>query len=301
MEPKSKVYFTKIITPERLIDLYKKLNINLPPKVGIKVNSGERGNQNFIKPEFLKPIVEYLNGTIIETNTANKPSYSSRCFTDIHKQLLNDHGWSKLFKTQILDEKGEIELKVENGKFLKKNFVGEGIKDFSSILVVAHFKGHPSGGFGGALKQLSIGFASRNGKAFIHTLGDIKDPDEFMLKRPEYEKRPADFKDSLADAASTIVNFYKGKIAFFNILKNISIDCDCIKKAKPPCMNDIGILASLDPVAIDNASCDLIYQSDDPGKKELIERIENLCGKRVIDSAYELGVGNKEYELINID
>ena len=299
-EEKPKVYFTKEISPEKLVELYKKLNIKLEGNIGIKVHSGEKGNQNFIKPEFFKPIVDYLDGTIIETNTSggDNPIFA-RTNTERNLKLLEEHGWTKTFKkVEILDsEPPDEEIEIENPLRIKKNYIGKNTKKYDSILVLSHFKGHGLGGYGGALKQLSIGFASSIGKTYIHSDGKNMDPNKLMENFCEDKI----FKECMADAASTIVKRYKGKIAFINCMINISVDCDCDGRAKPPCMKDIGILSSIDPVALDQACLDLIYGSDQEGKEQLINRIESKIGLHIIDSAIHHGMGKKEYELINID
>ena len=298
MSQKSKVYFSKVCSPETLVELYKKLDIKLPGNVGVKVHSGETGNTNFIKPEFFKPMVDYVDGTIIECNTSGGDQFF-RTTTEKHTKVLNEHGWTKTFKkVEILDrEPPDEEIEVENPIRIPKNYVGKNLKNFDSILVLSHFKGHALGGYGGALKQLSIGFASTYGKTILHSAGKNTDPNKLLENFCEDKV----FKECMADAASTIVKRYKGKMAYINCMVNISVDCDCDGHAKPPCMNDIGILASIDPVAVDQACLDLIYNSEQEGKKELIERIESKVGLHIIDCAIKHGMGTKEYELINID
>lgn len=291
---KPKVYFTKEITPEKLVEMYKILNKPLKGKVGIKVHSGEKGNQNYLRPEFFKPIVEHLNGTIIECNTAYP---GARNYTDKHKALMDEHEWTKYFKVDILDAEGpDITLEIPNGIAIKKNYIGKNTKNYDSALVVAHFKGHAFGGYGGALKQLSIGFGSSRGKTYQHTAGVTDDQNKF------FQNICGDkvFKETMADAANSVVNFFKGNMAFINVMKNISIDCDCDGNAKKPCMKDIGILSSTDPVALDKACIDLIYNSDDPGKKPLIERIEQKLGTHIIECSVQLGTGKSDYELITV-
>ena len=291
---KPKVYFTKEITPEKLVEMYKILNKPLKGKVGIKVHSGEKGNQNYLRPEFFKPIVEYLNGTIIECNTAYP---GARNYTDKHKALMDEHEWTKYFKVDILDAEGpDITLEIPKGIAIKKNYIGKNTKNYDSALVVAHFKGHAFGGYGGALKQLSIGFGSSRGKTYQHTAGVTDDQNKF------FQNICGDkvFKETMADAANSVVNFFKGNMAFINVMKNISIDCDCDGNAKKPCMKDIGILSSTDPVALDKACIDLIYNSDDPGKKQLIERIEQKLGTHIIECSVQLGTGKSDYELITV-
>ena len=291
---KPKVYFTKEITPEKLVEMYKILNKPLKGKVGIKVHSGEKGNQNYLRPDFFKPIVEHLNGTIIECNTAYP---GARNYTDKHKALMDEHEWTKYFKVDILDAEGpDITLEIPNGIAIKKNYIGKNTKNYDSALVVAHFKGHAFGGYGGALKQLSIGFGSSRGKTYQHTAGVTDDQNKF------FQNICGDkvFKETMADAANSVVNFFKGNMAFINVMKNISIDCDCDGNAKKPCMKDSGILSSTDPVALDKACIDLIYNSDDPGKKQLIERIEQKLGTHIIECSVQLGTGKSDYELITV-
>ena len=287
---KSKVYFSKNLDKSTLVELFKKLDVDLVGNVAIKVHSGEAGNQNFLHPEYFKDIIDYVGGTIVECNTAYD---GARNVTEKHKKLLDDHGWTKYYNVDLLDATGpDLEVDIPNGKIIKKNYLGKNIKKYDSMLVLSHFKGHPMGGYGGALKQLSIGCASSYGKAYIHGAGDPE-----KLWTADHDK----FLESMADAASSVVNYFDKKIAYINVMVNMSVDCDCCAVAEDPCMKDIGILASTDPVAIDQACVDLVYNSNDPGKDHLIERIESRNGLHTIDSAYELHVGNKEYELINID
>ena len=300
MKEKPKVYFSKTVSPEKIIELYNKLDIKLEGNIAIKIHSGEKGNQNFIRPEFFKPIVELLDGTIVETNTSGPENGDSERTTfQKHKKILEEHGWTKIFKkVEILDsEQPDEEIDIPNGILLKKNYIGNKTKNYDGFLVLSHFKGHLFGGFGGALKQLSIGFGSRLGKTLMHSAGKNSDPEKF------YENRCSnkDFKEAMADCAYSVVNKFKGKMAFINVMKNISLDCDCDGKAQPPCMKDIGILSSTDPVAIDKACIDIIYNSDDPGKKQLIERIEEKLGTHIIECSVQLGTGSDDYELINID
>ena len=291
---KPKVYFTKEITPEKVVEMYKVLNKPLPGKVGVKVHSGEKGNQNFLKPEFFKPIVEHVKGTIIECNTAYP---GARNYTEKHKVLMDEHEWTKYFNVDILDSGGpDITLDIPNGIAIKKNFIGKNTKNYDSALVIAHFKGHAFGGYGGALKQLSIGFGSSRGKTYQHTAGVTDDQTKFFQNLCTIKQ----LKETMADAAYSIVNLFKGNMAFINVMKNISIDCDCDGNAKKPCMKDIGILSSTDPVALDKACLDLIYNSEDPGKKELIERIEEKLGPHIIECSVQLGTGKSDYELITI-
>lgn len=292
---KSKVYFTKEITPESVVKMYEKLGVNLPGKVAVKLHSGEQGNQNYIRPEFVKAIVEKVNGTVVECNTAYDGARNS---TQKHKKLIEDHGWTKYFDVDLMDAEGpDLELKIPNGKVIKENFVGKDIQKYDSMLVLSHFKGHPMGGYGGALKQLSIGVASSEGKSWIHSAGFTKDQTILWDNLPEQDK----FLESMADAASSVVNHFKDKIAFISVMCNLSVDCDCCAVAEDPCMKDIGILASTDPIAIDQACIDLIYNSKDPGRDHFVERVERQHGIHTIEAAAELGFGTREYELINID
>lgn len=293
---KSKVYFTREITPEKVVEIYNKLNISLPGKVAVKVHSGEKGNQNYLHPEFWKPMVETVHGTIVECNTAyGDASGGVRDNTDSHWQLMKEHDWTKYFDVDIMDAEGpDVTLQIPNGKILKTNLVGKNMLHYDSMLVLAHFKGHPMGGYGGALKQLAIGCASRAGKALIHSAGKTDDRYETWKQHAS----PVEFSEAMADAAESIVNFFHGNMAFINVMKNLSVDCDCCAVAEDPCMKDIGILASLDPVAIDQACIDLVWSSDDPGKDHFIERVTSRNGIHTIEAAAELGFGSREYELI---
>lgn len=290
---KSKVYFTKNITSENLIKLFGALNVKLDKEVAIKLHSGEDGNQNYIKPEFFKPFIDYIDGTVVECNTAYE---GARNETSKHKELLKKHGWN-IFKTDILDGDGEIELSIPNGLSIKKNYVGKNIEKYNSMIVLSHFKGHPMGGYGGALKQLSIGCASSNGKCYIHSAGKVNSQDVLWDNIASQD----DFLESMADAASSVINYFKGNIAYINVMANISVDCDCCKVAEDPCLPDIGMLSSLDPVALDKACLDLIYNSNYNGKEHFIERVETRNGIHTIESAVKLNLGSTDYELINID
>ncbi len=289
---KAKVYFTKELSPESVVKVFKMLGKELPGKVAIKVHSGEQGNQNYLRPEFMKPMVEYVNGTIVECNTAYD---GERNYSDKHKKLLENHGWSKIFKVDLMDEEGpDLVLEVSNGKILKENLVGKNMANYDSMLVLSHFKGHPMGGYGGALKQLSIGCASTAGKAWIHTAGKTKNQNELWDKVAKQDE----FLEAMADSAKTIVKYFKGNMAFINVMCNMSVDCDCCSVAEDPCIKDIGILASLDPVAIDQACIDLVKNSNDEGKEHFLERVNSRHGTHTIDVAAELEVGTKNYELI---
>lgn len=291
---KAKVYFSSKITPERVVQMYEILGVNLEGKVAVKLHSGEKGNQNYIRPEFVEAIVNKVNGTVVECNTAYD---GARNTTQRHKKLMEEHGWSKYFDIDIMDAEGPDKiLDIPNGKVIKKNYVGKNIDNYNSMLVLSHFKGHPMGGFGGALKQLSIGVASGHGKSYIHCVGDENGTSEDMFK-VEQDK----FLEAMADAAESVVEKFKGKIVYINVMCNLSVDCDCCAVAEDPCMKDIGILASLDPIAIDQACVDLIYNSKDEGRDHFVERIETKNGIHTIEAAAELGFGTREYELVNID
>ncbi len=292
---KSKVYFTKNITPQSLVQIYKKLGIELKGNVAVKLHSGEEGNQNYVKPEFVKEIIDYVGGTVVECNTAYEGARNS---TIKHKELIKKHGWSKYFNVDIMDAEGPDKLlDIPNGNVIKKNYVGKNIDNYDSMLVLSHFKGHPMGGYGGALKQLSIGVSSSAGKAYIHSAGLLTDQTKLWDNLPKQDR----FLESMADAALSIVDYFKENICYINIMCNLSVDCDCCSVAEDPCMKDIGIMASLDPVAIDQACIDMIYNSSDPGKDHFIQRIERQNGIHTVEAAFNIGVGNREYELINID
>lgn len=291
---KSKVYFTKTISAEKVVEMYKILNKPLPGRVAVKVHSGEKGNQNFLRPDFLRTMVDYVQGTIVECNTAYG---GARNTTEKHRELMKEHEWTKYFKVDILDAEGpDLTLKIPNGILIKENYVGKNIQNYDSCLLISHFKGHVMGGYGGALKQLSIGFGSSAGKAYQHSGGKTNDPGKCWSEKASDKE----FKEAMADAASSVVEYFKGNMAFINLMVNISLDCDCDGSAKPPIMKDIGILSSTDPVALDKACLDLIYNSDDEGKTALIERIEKLLGPHIIESAVQLGFGSDQYELIYI-
>ena len=285
----SKVYFSKEITPEKVLELYKILGKTLNGNVAIKVHSGEKGNQNFLKPDFWKPVIDFVGGTVVECNTAYE---GARNTTERHEKLMEEHGWKEYFKVDILDAEGpDLVLDIKNGERIKKNFVGKNIENYDSMLVLSHFKGHPMGGYGGAIKQLSIGVASSYGKGYIHGVGN---PDNFWTSDHD------EFLESMAEAASSVIDYFNGNIVYVNVMKNMSVDCDCCAKAEDPCIADIGILISDDPIAIDQACIDLVYFSSDPGKPHLIERIESRNGIHTIETAAKLGYGSREYELIEI-
>ena len=287
---KSKVYFSRTITPEKVLELYKLLGKELPGRVAIKVHSGEKGNQNFLRPDFWKAVIDHVGGTVVECNTAYD---GERNVTARHVKLFRDHGWTEYFDVDLLDAEGpDLELAIPRGKVIKKNFVGKNIENYDSMLVLSHFKGHPMGGYGGALKQLSIGVASSFGKAYIHGAG---------VPENIWSSDHDSFLESMADAASSVVEYFGGNLLYVNVMKNMSVDCDCCAVAEDPCIADIGILVSDDPIAIDQACIDLVYACSDPGKPHLIERIESRNGTHTIEAAAELGFGSREYELIEIN
>ena len=286
----AKVYFTREITPEKVLELYRLLGVELPGKVAVKLHSGEKGNQNFLGPDFWRPMIDHIGGTVVECNTAYG---GSRGDTASHQKTMQEHGWSAHFPVDIMDGEGpDLQLRVPGGKVIQKNYVGRNLTNYDSMLVLSHFKGHPMGGFGGAIKQLSIGIASSYGKKHIHGAGDAKlsfggDHDGFL--------------EAMADAASSIVRRFDGNIAYINVMKNLSVDCDCCAVAEDPCMRDIGMLASLDPLAIDQACLDLVYAAtDDPGQAHMLERIESRNGVHTLEAADALGFGSREYDLIEI-
>lgn len=297
---KSKVYFTNEISPEGLVNIYNALGKCLTGKVAVKLHSGEDGNQNYVKPEFVKSIIELVNGTVVECNTAYGDAFGGgvRDNTESHLKLIEKHGWSKYFDVDLMDAEGpDLVVPVNNGVVLKENVLGKNIKNYDSLLVLSHFKGHPVGGFGGALKQLSIGCASRAGKALIHSAGQSDDRFECWKVDTPHDK----FLESMADAAGTVHEMFKDKVVYINMMVNMSVDCDCCGTAEDPCLKDIGILASLDPVAIDKACMDLVEGSDDPGVEHFMERVNSRNGKHTIDVANKIGYGTIDYELINID
>ena len=292
---KPKVYFSKQLTPENVVRMYEFLGVELPGKVAVKVHSGEEGNQNYLRPEFLRPMVEEVDGTIVECNTAYE---GARDTTEKHEKLMAKHLWSKYFDVDIMDAEGpDLVFPIENGRVLKENRVGKNLANYASMLVISHFKGHPMGGFGGAIKQLSIGCASNQGKTNIHTGGATLSQAEFWDKHAAQD----DFLEAMAEAAETVVNHFGSNLAYVSIACNLSVDCDCCAVAEDPCMQDIGIFASLDPVAIDQACIDAVLNSDDPGRDHLLERIDSKNGRKTIDDAARLGYGSKEYELVVVD
>ncbi|MCQ2413699.1 MAG: DUF362 domain-containing protein [Clostridia bacterium] len=286
----AKVFFTKDLSPEGVLRLYDAVGGHLEGKVAVKLHSGEAGNQNFLKPDFWRPVIERVGGTVVECNTAYN---GQRNTTEKHVKLLKKHGWSEAFDVDLMDAEGpDAVLEIPDGKIIRKNYVGKNLLNYDSLLVLSHFKGHPMGGYGGALKQLSIGIASSFGKAYIHGAGN---PDEIWTADHD------SFLCSMADAAASVVRHFDGKAVYINVMKNLSVDCDCCAKAEDPCMGDVGMLASLDPVAIDRACLDLVYASNDPGKAHFLERVETRNGTLTPKAAADLGIGSLTYELINLD
>ena len=284
------VYFSREITPASVKKLFDLLQKELPGKVAVKVHSGEPGNQNFLRPEFWKDVIESVDGTVVECNTAYK---GGRDVTQRHIETFKKHGWSDLFTVDLLDAAGpDLVLDIPNGKQIQKNFVGKDIVNYQSMLVLSHFKGHPMGGFGGALKQLSIGVASSYGKKYIHGVG---------VTENFWSSDHDSFLEAMADAASSVTRYFGDNLAYINVMKNMSVDCDCCSVAEDPCIADIGVLASLDPVAIDQACLDLVYASEDPGKAHLLERIESRNGVHTVEAAAELGIGSREYTLVEVE
>ena len=290
MTQKPIVYFCKTITPEKVLQLYKQTGRELIGKVAVKLHSGETGNQNFLKPEFWKPVIEHVKGTVVECNTAYE---GTRNTTARHWKTMEEHGWKKYFEVDIMDAEGpDLVLEIPTGKCIQKNYVGKNLANYDSMLVLSHFKGHPMGGYGGALKQLSIGIASSYGKAYIHGAGEVE-----KIWSSDHDS----FLESMADAALSVTEYFEGNVVYVNVMKNMSVDCDCCAVAEDPCMQDIGILVSCDPVAIDQACLDLVYAAtSDPGQAHLLERIESRNGIHTIEAAYALGIGFREYELVEV-
>ena len=294
----SKVYFTRDITPQQVVKMYDTLGKKLTGKIAVKVHSGEDGNQNYLKPEFWKPMVEHVGGTVVECNTAYDGERNS---TEKHVKLIKKHGWNDFFVVDLMDAEGpDAVLPITHANHLKNDIVGKNLLNYDSMLVLSHFKGHPMGGYGGALKQLSIGCASTAGKVNIHSGGKLTKTDDQAIVWDNHAAQD-DFLESMAEAASAVVEHFKGNMVFVNVMKNMSVDCDCCAVAEDPCMADVGILISTDPIAIDRACMDLVYKSDDPGRDHFLERVQTRNGEHTIDAAAEMGFGVKEYELISID
>lgn len=289
---KPTVYFARELTPDSLIKVYDALDIKLPTPTAVKLHSGEEGNQNYLQPEFVKPLVDHVQGRVVECNTAYP---GARDTTEHHRQLLVKHGWSQYFDVDLLDADGDMMLEIPNGQVIKRDYIGKNLANYDGLLVLSHFKGHPMGGYGGALKQLAIGCASSKGKRYIHCLGAENGSFEDMF-RVDQDK----FLEAMADAAGAVARLFKDRVAYVNVMCNMSVDCDCCAVAEDPCMKDIGVLASLDPVAIDQACIDLVYHSTDPGRNHLVERIESKHGLHTIEAAAALGVGTRDYQLVEV-
>lgn len=308
MNEKPKVYFTREITPESLVKIYEALNASLDgKKVAVKISTGEAGNNNYLKPELIKDLVEKVNGTIVECNTAYE---GARNLTDAHLQTAKDHGFTKIADVDIMDADGEIEIPVHGGKHLEVDIIGKNFDNYDAMINLAHFKGHQMGGYGGVLKNQSIGIASSAGKVYIHTAGKSRDLEKFYrcFDTPESmaEMLPPqdDFLEAMAEAAKAVADYYAGQqkpILYINIMNNLSIDCDCAVEPEAPCMADIGIAASLDPVALDQACIDMIWNSTDPGRDHFVERVEQQNGRHIIETAAELDLGSRDYELVTLD
>lgn len=292
---KSIVYFINKVDKENIVKIYDKLGVKLNGKVAVKLHSGEKGNQNYLRPQFFEPIVRKVGGTVVECNTAYG---GARNETKKHLELMKEHEWSKYFNVDIMDaSKPDLEVEIPNGKVLKKNYLGKDIANYDSMLVLSHFKGHPMGGFGGAIKQLSIGCASSAGKCYIHSAGVTLSQNDVWSKCAKQDT----FLEAMADAASSVVDLFKGNIVYINVMANMSVDCDCCAVAEDPCIPDMGILASTDPVAIDQACIDIVTNSTARGKEHFLERVNSQHGIHTLEAALEIGLGNRDYELIKID
>lgn len=297
MKEKVNVYFTKEITPESLVNIYKALGYELKGNVGVKISTGEPGGHNYLKPELIKDLVEHVNGTIVENCTAYG---GKRQNLEDHLKCVEDHGFTKIAKVDILDAEGEFSIPTREGcKHLKNDIVGSHLEKYDSILMLSHFKGHAMGGFGGALKNMSIGVASTAGKLNIHSAGAENQEQSYVWS---HLPKQDDFLESMAEACSAVMDYYEKRngIVYINVINNLSVDCDCDSNPEAPCMADIGIVASLDPVAVDRAALDLIYKSQDPGREHFLERVETRHGAHTIEEAVNLGLGTTFYELVKI-
>lgn len=297
MKEKVKVYYTKEITPESLVKIYEAVGYPLSGKVGVKISTGEPGGHNYLKPELIHKLVSHVKGTIVENCTAYG---GKRQALEDHLKCVEDHGFTKIANVDILDAEGEFAIPTREGcKHLKEDIVGSHLANYDSILMLSHFKGHAMGGFGGALKNMSIGVASTKGKLNIHSAGAENQEQAYV-----WSHLPAqdDFLESMAEACSAVMDYYaqKGGIVYVNVINNLSVDCDCDSHPEDPCMADIGIVASLDPVAADRASLDFIYKSNDPGREHFLERVETRHGAHTIEEAVNLGLGTTFYELVEV-
>lgn len=288
-----KVYFIKEINSENLLKVYEALGRKAEGKVAVKLSTGEPGGHNFLQPALIAPLVKKVNGTIVECNTAYG---GGRANTEAHLKAAADHGFTAIAQVDIMDSDGEVSLPVKGGKHLKEDFVGKNYMNYDFTIVLSHFKGHAMGGFGGAIKNISIGIASSGGKAWIHSAGTTKDTGKMWGNLPPQD----DFLESMAEAAKAITDHCGDKILYISVANNLSVDCDCDSSPEDPKMGDIGILASLDPVALDRACTDLVRSSEDHGKIHLIERIDSRHGMHTLDYAEQLGMGSQKYELVEI-
>ena len=289
-----KVYFFKEISSDNLVKIYEALGREAKGKVAVKLSTGEPGGHNFLQPSLIKALVQKVNGTIVECNTAYG---GGRADTESHLKAAADHGFTAIAPVVIMDAEGEVELPVEGGKHLKFDIVGKDFLNYDFTIILSHFKGHAMGGFGGAIKNMSIGIASSNGKAWIHSAGKTRVPAEAWKNLPEQD----DFLESMAEAAKAVADHCGDRILYISVANNLSVDCDCDASPEEPRMGDIGILASLDPVALDRACTDLVRSSEDPGKVHLIERIDSRHGMHTLDHAEALGMGSQKYELVTLD
>lgn len=294
---KPKVYFTKDITTDNLFRLYDALGVDLKGKIGVKISTGETGSRGYLKADLIGPFVRKFNGTILECNTAYP---GKRCTYEDHIKVAEEHGFTKFANVDIMDKDGEIRIPINKGKHLKYDIIGKNFENYDSIINLAHGKGHAMGGFGANLKNQSIGIASRNGKAYIHSCGQTEDPDKCWTCK--YEQ--VDFIESMAEAATAVTDYLKEtnkQIIYITVMNFLSVDCDCDCNQTDPVMKDLGIIASLDPVANDQAFLDLISSSNDEGKSALEERIDTRVGRRITEYAEELHLGSRDYELIDLD
>lgn len=289
-----KVYFFKEISSDNLVKIYEALGREAKGKVAVKLSTGEPGGHNFLQPSLIKALVQKVNGTIVECNTAYG---GGRADTESHLKAAADHGFTAIAPVVIMDAEGEVELPVEGGKHLKFDIVGKDFLNYDFTIILSHFKGHAMSGFGGAIKNMSIGIASSNGKAWIHSAGKTRVPAEAWKNLPEQD----DFLESMAEAAKAVADHCGDRILYISVANNLSVDCDCDASPEEPRMGDIGILASLDPVALDRACTDLVRSSEDPGKVHLIERIDSRHGMHTLDHAEALGMGSQKYELVTLD
>ena len=291
--PKPIVYFTREITPESLVKIYHKLDKKLKGKIGVKISTGEPGGHNYLKPELIGKLVNELKATIVECNTAYA---GRRNTTEAHQQAIEEHGFTKIAEVDIMDGKSEMEIPA-NGKHLDVDIVGKNLQNYDALVNLAHFKGHAMGGFGGVLKNQSIGVASSAGKTYIHTAGKTRNPSELWDNLPEQNA----FLESMAEAAKAVADYMKGNIVYIDVMNNLSVDCDCDSHPEDPCMADIGILASTDPVAVDQACIDKIWSSTDAGRDHFIERVERQNGRHILPYAEQIGLGSRNYELVELD